>query len=59
MDISVVYAQMVQYGVATEHLYKFVGERQNYVQRQSVRFFSYLYLQYSKLTKKKHWMIVH
>ena len=52
MDISVVFAQMVQYGVATEHLYKFVGERQNYVQRQSVRFFSYLYLQYSKLTKK-------
>ena len=59
MDISVVFAQMVQYGVATEHLYKFVGERQNYVQRQSVRFFSYLYLQYSKLTKKKHKMIVH
>ena len=52
MDISVVFAQIVHYGVATEHLYKFVVERQNYVQRQSVRFFSYLYLQYSKLTKK-------
>ena len=44
MDISIVFAWMMQYGVATEHFYKFVGDRQNYVQ---------LYLQYSKLTKVK------
>ena len=63
MDISVVFAWMMQYGISTEHFYKLVEERQNYVQRQPIRFFSYLYLQYSKLKKvikkKKHKMIVH
>ena len=53
MDISVVFAWMMQYGISTEHFYKFVGERQNYVQRQPIRFFLYLYLQYSKLKIKK------
>ena len=38
MDISVVFAWMMQYGISTEHFYKFVGERQNYVQHQPVRF---------------------
>ena len=51
MDISVVFAWMMQYGISTEHFYKLVEERQNYVQRQPIRFFSYLYLQYSKLKK--------
>ena len=64
MDISVVFAWMMQYGISTEHFYKLVEERQNYVQRQPIKFFSYLYLQYSKLKKvikkkKKHKMIVH
>ena len=53
MDISIVFAWMMQYGVATKHFYKFMGDKQNYVQLQPVRFFSYLYLQYSKLTKVK------
>ena len=53
MDISVVFAWMMQYGISTEHFYKFVGERQNYVQRQPIKFFLYLYLQYSKLKIKK------
>ena len=52
MDISVVFAWMMQYGISTEYFYKFVGERQNYVQRQLIRFFLYLYLQYSKLKIK-------
>ena len=52
MDISVVFAWMMQYGISTEHFYKFVGERQNYVQHQPIRFFLYLYLQYSKLKIK-------
>ena len=51
MDISVVFAWMMQYGISTEHFYKLVEERQNYVQRQPIKFFSYLYLQYSKLKK--------
>ena len=63
MDISVVFAWMMQYGISSKHFYKLVEERQNYVQRQPIRFFSYLYLQYSKLKKvikkKKHKMIVH
>ena len=63
MDISIVFVWMMQYGISSEHFYKLVEERQNYVQRQPIRFFSYLYLQYSKLKKvikkKKHKMIVH
>ena len=51
MDISVVFVWMMQYGISTEHFYKLVEERQNYVQRQPIKFFSYLYLQYSKLKK--------
>ena len=51
MDISVVFAWMMQYGISTEYFYKFVGERQNYVQHKPVRFFLYLYLPYSKLKK--------
>ena len=51
MDIFVVFAWMMQYGISTKHFYKLVEERQNYVQCQPIRFFSYLYLQYSKLKK--------
>ena len=54
MDISVVFVWMMQYGISSEHFYKLVEERQNYVQRQPIRFFSYLYLQYSKLKKKSY-----
>ena len=39
MDVSFVFAWMMHNGVATDDFYKFMGERQNYVGRQPVRFF--------------------
>ena len=53
MDISIVFAWMMQYGVAIEHFYKFVGDKQNYVQLQPVRFFFLSLFAIFKINKSK------